>query len=103
MIDIYVSSIEKVGLEELSNILFSKRIECQIYENKSCLKKGIEKGYNIKIFNLDKLEFKEKVWNLLSQVLNVKCGYVISDDYKGCILNWPDVFTESKCANKLLF
>jgi len=100
MIDIYVSSIIKLESEELSNLLFSKRIECQIYENKSCLKKGIENGYNIKIFNLDNLEFKEKVWNLLSNVLNVKCAYVITEDYKGCILNWPDVFTKNKCENK---
>lgn len=102
MIKLYISSPVLTSPLDITQKLARSNIEFQVYENYSsiCTKKqsAIEKGYYIKFFDLQPREFKTKVWNKLAKDLKLRCAHVISDDYKGCILNWPGVFTTSKCA-----
>jgi len=57
----------------------------------------IEDGYHLKFFDLDKDDFKYKIWRKLKKMLKLKCAFIKTEDYRGCILNWPNVFTKSNC------
>jgi len=101
MLELYISSSIKTTPILIAKKLCKEDVECQIYNNHSTMvlndKNIVEEGYYIKIFNVENIDFKEKVWEVLSEYLNLKCAYIIANEYKGCILNWPTVFTESNC------
>jgi hypothetical protein len=98
MIELYISSPILTSSLAITQKLATNNIECQVYENYSTIcNKTVEPGYYIKIFDVLPGEFKRKVWNKLAKEMNLKCAYVITEEYKGCVLNWPNVFVKSNC------
>lgn len=107
MIELYISSNIKISTSKIISLLSLNDVECQIYKNwttyKCCDNKiSIEKGFYICIHNIQNNEFVNKVWNILKTIMNLKCAYVNTDEYKGCVLNWPNVFTKSNCKTSSL-
>jgi hypothetical protein len=106
MIELYIS-VENtlITSKDITELLSSNNVECQITENySSCkcnklAKPSVEKGFYIKIFNLNPIVFKEKVWDILKLVLSMSCAFVECEEYKGCVLNWPGVFRDSMCSS----
>jgi hypothetical protein len=104
MIDLYISSKNKdMTPVKLITLLSNNNAECQITENYSSCKcdnnsTSIEYGFYIKIINIPITKFKQSVWETLKNNLNISCAFVECDDYKGCILNWPDIFRDSACS-----
>ena len=102
----------------IAQLIATENIECQVSCNvstidlskqtikkrkrkrkrNSCCNMNIEYGFKIKIFDLEKEDFKEKVWNKLSKFLGIKCAHIkYKNEYRGCVLNWPDVFVKNNC------
>ena len=105
MLTLYVSTDVCTTQKEIANMMAPQGVECQVSNNCSAFKVAgecvQENGFKIKIFNLDKEDFKEKVWNTLQSELHLRCAHVkYQDEYKGCVLNWPGVFVESRCGWK---
>jgi hypothetical protein len=105
MIELYISSHKSTSRLELAKLL--QHTECQITDNYSSVicpgqtQNVIEQGYYIKFFDIKPDDFKEKVWNIIQPILELKCAYVKADsDYMGCVLNWPVVFTPSNCFSQ---
>jgi hypothetical protein len=105
MIELYVSTeIALISSQDLTALLSTNSVECQITENyssyncKFSAKPVVEKGFYIKIFNLPSLLFKKKVWDILKKVLSISCAFVECEEYKGCVLNWPNIFRDSMCS-----
>lgn len=97
---LYISSNEcsTCSVKELTSII---KKQCQITKNYSFVEEinTSEDGFYIKIFNIDNIECT-RIWNLLKYRLNLKCAFVKKDDeYMGCILNWPNVFTGTNCSH----
>ena len=97
---LYISSNEcsTCSEKELTNII---QKQCQITKNYSFVEETntSEHGFYIKIFKIDNMECT-RIWYLLKSRLKLKCAFVKKDDeYMGCILNWPNVFTETNCSN----
>lgn len=103
MLTLNLSSEACMTSDELLNLFIELKLECQIIETKSCVKCGhgfrAEDGYIIKIFgDIDGDVFKQKVWSRLKEAMKIKCAFVrYKDEYMGCILNWPGVFTKTNC------
>ena len=102
MITLYISSCKDISDIELLNIFLEQKVKCQVTKTLSTNQDNddfiIEKGYKIIIFDIDGLTFKDKIWSSLKQKLDIKCGFVkYRDEYMGCVLNWPGVFTKSNC------
>ena len=102
MLTLYISSDIHTTPENIAKLLSNEGVECQVYQNYSSYKIKDscvpEVGYKIKIFDIDKSDFKDKVWNIIQTSLNLKCAFVkYRDEYRGCVLNWPNVFTKSNC------
>lgn len=105
MIELYISTNVKIDMRDMLQILADQKIRCQATENySSCPHDGkmkVEKGYYFKIFDLSPIDFRDKVWNVLRERLNLTCAYVkYNSEYMGCVLNWPKVFRESVCSNQ---
>lgn len=106
MIALNISSNIEITNREIAKIFIAKEIECQIFNTSSSVKNRdnkfiVEKGFKILIFDINGVTFREKIWDTLKTLLHLKCAFVKYDDeYMGCILNWPNVFVESKCINK---
>lgn len=105
MIELYISSNVKISTSKIVESLAMNDVECQVYKNwtsyKYYNKIYVEKGFYIRIHNIKNNEFVMKVWNILESIMNLKCAYVNTDEYKGCVLNWPNVFTKSNCKTIL--
>ena len=105
MFVLYISSSSNVSITELAEKLHKQEVECMITQNFSVTPELIETGFEIKLFNLEKENFKEKVWDLLQPLMDLKCAHVIfRDEYRGCVLNWPGIFDKNNCKwdqNKL--
>lgn len=57
-----------------------------------------EYGLSIKTLNIFPHDYKIKIWFPLKLIFpEIRCGFIDSPDYKGCIRNWPNVFRKSKC------
>jgi hypothetical protein len=102
MIELYLSTNKNITSDEIIDELMKNEVECQIYCNissiHSCDKTYKEKGFYLKLFNINEKNFRKKVWNCLEPLLNIKCAHVkYEDKYMGCIMNWPDVFVKCKC------
>jgi hypothetical protein len=102
MSKLYISTEKNISASEIALILAQNGFECQISKNISTIqnkgKSSCELGFCIVFFELDKNEFKEKVWEPLSTKLDLKCAHIeYLNKYKGCILNWPGVFTKDNC------
>jgi hypothetical protein len=95
------------NLEEKIIKLFTKNnIECQLIKTKSSVKYSnlheIENGFQIKMFKIEPIFFKEHIWSNLKKMMNLKCAFVKYDEeYMGCVLNWPNVFTNSNCIESV--
>ena len=58
-----------------------------------------ESGFCIKVFEVNNNMFKKKVWEPLKKRLGLQCAYIKKKgEYRGCIMNWPDVFRPSLCS-----
>lgn len=57
----------------------------------------IEEGFKIYIYNIIAKDFFETIWNPLSELLSLNCAHVKCESYIGCVNNWPEIMTESKC------
>jgi len=103
MIELYFSSPIFIEVESIINVLINSGVECNISTNVSavpyeCINFALEHGFHLKLFNIDEVNFKKKIWNILQPMLKLKCAYVRHDNkYMGCVLNWPDVFVKSQC------
>ena len=103
MIELYFSSSFFIKAESIIKILIIYGVECNITTNFSsvpykCNNFVLERGFHLKLFNINETNFKRKVWNILQPILKLKCAYVRHDDkYMGCVLNWPGVFVKSQC------
>jgi hypothetical protein len=103
MSNLYISTDKYYTTRELSRLFLDMKIECQIYGNMSIICEGEkskhEYGFKIFFLKLDKNIFKEKVWPILAKELNLRCAHIeYLNTYKGCILNWPGVFTIDNCT-----
>jgi hypothetical protein len=97
MLKLYISTRKKIKTKEIFKVLIPSGLDFQVSANYSYHKGKAERGYKITFFSLNKDEFKEKIWNPLSDLLNLRCAFMKYIDYMGCVRNWPGVFTESKC------
>lgn len=60
-----------------------------------------EPGFKLKFWSITDTEFKNSVWPVLVNMLGVRCAFIVKDNqYMGCVLNWPGVFTGTNCAVK---
>lgn len=101
MIELYFSTKLYVKPFYIIQKLAYHQVECQIYNNLSTTNNFyIENGFYLKIFNIIPELFKEKIWEPLQDDLQLQCAYVITDNYKGCLLDWPGIFRKSKCSGK---
>ena len=103
MIKLYISTKIDTNSLDIIEKLSTNNVECQVYKNYSSIiipnkKPTIEHGYYIKIFNVEPLEFKNKVWNILLEELKLKCAHIETTYYKGCVLNWPGIFATNNCS-----
>ena len=104
MITLYISSSINIDEIHIVKCLLIDKVECQISKNvSSCIpcngsEMVIEYGYKLKIFNVAKQEFKDRIWLNLHKILaDIKCGHIITEYYTGCVLNWPGVFIDNNC------
>ncbi len=106
MITLNISSSIDITLLELTSFFTNKKIKCQITTTTSSVPDNngqyqVENGFRLLIFDLDGHEFKKEIWEPLQKRLDLKCAFVkYRDDYMGCVLNWPGVFTKSNCPGK---
>lgn len=101
MIELYFSTKLNINSYYIIHTLAYNQVKCQIYNNLSSTSEfNIENGFYLKIFNVSPELFEEKIWEPLKHDLQLQCAYVISDEYKGCILDWPGVFKKSKCSGR---
>jgi hypothetical protein len=97
MIELFISSIKEINKLHIAHALLAKGVDFQIYSN-ICTHHGvIEKGYLLKLFNVTQTNFKEDVWDVLEKLLGITCGFVRSELYIGCTMNWCGVFRDSAC------
>ena len=106
MIDLHISSDINISETELTSIFVQKKIQCEITKTTSSVRTShgnyrIETGYRLLIFDIDGVTFRDLVWKEIKRKLNLKCAFVkYRDDYMGCIMNWPGVFTETNCPSQ---
>ena len=106
MITLNISSKINISTHELTEFYTSKGIKCQITETISSVPDEtgnfiVERGFSILIFDIEGPQFKKEIWDTLQIKLDLKCAFVkYREDYMGCVLNWPGVFTESNCQGK---
>ena len=96
---LYISTEKNANKNDIAIMMSENNIECQIYDNVSTVKNVdtclCEIGFKILFLNLDKNDFKEP----LSTKYNLKCAHIeYHNTFKGCIMNWPGVFTEDHCS-----
>lgn len=99
---LYISSKECENYLSV-DIINKLKVSCQVYKTFNSIEiKGIliqEDGFCIKTFNVGDIDFKEKVWFPLKNMLHLSCAYIKKKgDYRGCILDWPNVFKPSECS-----
>lgn len=108
MIELYISTRENITPQYIVEIFVKQQVQCFVIENfTSCVnncnnsikqnKMIEEKGFIIKIFNLDTSLFKLKIWNNIQPLLKLSCAFVKCEDYMGCVMNWPNIFVKSNC------
>ena len=102
MITLYISSGVQTTTDHIAMLIAEGGSECQVSQNCSAYKNGDscvrETGYMIKLFGVEKDDFKKKIWEVLQPYLSLRCAHVTYiNEYQGCVLNWPGVFTESNC------
>tara|TARA_Y100000389_G_C17323008_1_gene444056 strand:- start:582 stop:911 length:330 start_codon:yes stop_codon:yes gene_type:complete len=102
MSKLFISSDKNISTSEIALMLAEEGFECQISKNISTIKNedkfSYELGFCITFLDLDKKDFKEKVWEPLSKRLDLKCAHIeYLNKYKGCVLNWPGVFSKDNC------
>jgi hypothetical protein len=108
MIKLNISSNIDISQTELTTIFIDKKIKCQITKTLSTVTDSyghfkIENGYSILIFDIDGITFKNNIWDTLKTLLKLECAFVkYKDNYMGCILNCPDVFTKSNCPSNYI-
>ena len=106
MITLNISSNIEISQIELTQIFVDKKIKCQITKTISSAPDSdgnyrIENGYRFLIFDIDGVTFRDEIWNEIKDKLELKCAFVkYRDDYMGCVMNWPGVFTKSNCPSK---
>ena len=92
----------------IATFLKDYNISAQIIETVSsvehCISStyNVEKGLNIIFFDTTKDNFKDNfkniIWPFLKSTFDLNCAFVkYNQEYMGCILNWPGVFTKSNC------
>ena len=107
MIKLNISSTKITNIRDILNLFIELNIDVQIVKTLSTIKTKnnniiVENGYTIKIFEYDKETFKDKIWKLLKEKFDLQCAFIkIDNEYMGCILNWPCVFTPSNCPKKI--
>ena len=108
MIELYISTQEKITPQDLAQLFVEQEIKCLVIENfSSCVNKCstsikknkmvAEKGFIINIFDLDTSLFKSKIWDNIQPLLKLKCAFVKCDEYMGCVMDWPNIFVISNC------
>ena len=104
--ELNISSSKINNVNDILNLFVKLNIEVQVIETKSTIKNcnnrlSIESGYKIKIYKYNRDTFKEIVWKALKDKFHLECAFIkVENEYMGCILNWPEVFTPSKCSGK---
>lgn len=86
-------------------MLHKNGVECQVYDNSTSETIDetlfVTTGFYIKLINITGTNFKELVWDALKDPFVLNCAYVnVYGGYSGCIKDWPNVFTKSKCIGK---
>ena len=102
MTTLWISTTVITSEENIATLLAESLVECQVYKNISTIKckdKGyLEYGYKIVLLNVDKDDFVDKVWTPIKSILQLKCAHIkYKKEYRGCIMNWPGVFVQSRC------
>jgi|UniRef100_A0A6C0J092 hypothetical protein len=104
MSTLYISTIKDVKTQDIALILAESGFECQISENISVIEDNennyiTELGFKIYFVDLEKKDFKEKVWIPLESTLDLKCAHIeYRNLFKGCIMNWPGIFAVNNCS-----
>lgn len=104
MSTLYISTTKDVKTQDIALILAESGFECQISENISVIEDNennyiTELGFKIYFVDLDKKDFKEKVWIPLESKLDLKCAHIeYRNVFKGCIMNWPGIFAVDNCS-----
>ena len=103
---LFISSESINGCEEIIELLYSLGVECQVLNSFNIIKSHNfyrkENGAIIKFYELNKIEFKNKIWPALENKFKLNCGFIETEDYKGCIKDWPKVFRKTKCPGNIL-
>lgn len=95
-LEIYISG-GKCEDRSISEITALIKTNCQVFKNCSYDEDEVQEGFYIKIFKIDSIEIIP-IWDRLKNYCEIKCAFVHKqDEYQGCILNWPTIFTHSNC------
>ena len=78
-------------------VIKENNISCECFPYYSIVKGEIENGLSITVFEILENDFKEKIWDKLTEKMDIKCAFIDSPSYRGCSSNWPDVFAISNC------
>ena len=101
-IKLYISTLKKYTSFDIAKKMYDLNIECQVYDNyssiiHSCGQKQLEHGFCIYYIDVSNETFKDIAWPYFKNELDIDCAFVESTDYKGCIMNWPNLFRPSMC------
>lgn len=97
--ELYISTTVVTSRQDISHQLIQNGVKNQVTENSSTHLGTVEDGYCIRLFDITEKTFVKKVWTVLKPYLELTCGFVISEYYKGCVLNWPNVLRSTKCPS----
>lgn len=101
-IKLSISSENVNNSEKIIEILKNLKVTCQVKPTFNVVEtcRGEyrnERGAVIIFYDLREKYFKEEIWPILKDKLKLKCGFVETENYKGCIMDWPRVFRKTKC------
>lgn len=95
-IDLFVSTKKIINIYKIAR---SFKVHTQLYNYiNSTISGDIEHGICIRVIDMNPHDFIYHIWKPLKmQHPEIKCGFVNSCKYRGCVLDWPDVFRDSAC------
>jgi hypothetical protein len=108
-LNISSSKLNHKSIIEISEFLQQNKVMAQLYPHISTVKNinneiVIENAIKIVFTELDdelKNIIKLKIWPFISTNYFCSCAFINCYDYKGCILNWPGVYTKTNCLSKI--
>ena len=100
MITLSVSSARRCDASALASALGRTGVEARITPTVSTVGARVERGFVVRLFNVQRADFVDRVWRPIVRLMGVECGHVDSPGYRGCTADWPGVMVESRCPGR---